>query len=476
MKWLCPFLIGWLLLAAGTPEEPAARAGLARADTDTVRQRIATVAGDSLVGWREGEDEVQHFIGHVTGTQDSTFLRADQAMRFVAQDLVRLTGHVRVVDRGDSLLADTVLYDESNKVGRASGNVRLSDGDVEAYAPEGTYFVEEKRVHFGKGLRLVDSAAVISGHEGTYWTDRKQAELGGSVRLLSDDTYLEADSLTYHRDTEYSLARGGVFMERWGRDADSTLRTLVFGQRAENDGKEGRRRVRGQPVVIQLRRDSVRVDSLVARAERLDLVESSGICFLTGAGGVRFWRQDVAAIADSMSHTRMPDSTREVIWLEGAPMLWLEDTQVSGDTIRVVATSGAVDSVLVMGSAFVAQLDTVTGRINQVRGRALTASMRDDSTRLFVVRGNAEALYFRRDENDQPDGAVQVSGDEATLLVRGNEPKELRFGEHRGTVFPERALPASLELEGFRWLPERRPEKISLLGAAAGRLGRGRRP
>ncbi len=470
MKPLLSLVMAWALVAGGSGNRVAPRAWHARADTDTVVQRFATVTGDSLSGRRVGDEEVQLLIGNVTGVQDSTLLWADKGERHMARDIVYLTGRVRIVDRSDSLKADSVAYDERDKIGRASGSVRLTDGEVEILAPKGTYFVEEKRAYFEGGLTLADSVATATALAGTYWTGERRAQLRDRVRLRTDSLHLEADSVDYFRDTRRSVATGDVFMEIFGDTADSTRRTLIYGSEATNDEAQGLSQVRGSPLVVHLRQDSTTVDTLVARAQRLDIRRSGGTQLLTAAGGVRLWDQDAAATADSLAHASGPDPEHEEAWLYGSPMLWLEDAQVSGDTIHIVAGSAAADTVRVVGNAFVAQMDSATGRIHQVRGRSIVATSPDDSTRVFEVRGNAEVLYFRTDDEGQPDGAVQVSGDEASMVVRSGEPEGLRFGEHRGTLYPEGAMPSSMELDGFRWVPENRPGKRLLLGSAAQRL------
>ena len=534
-------LVSWMILAAAvlglglrTAELPPRHhaAYYAVADTDTTAPKVANVTGDSLVGMDENGETVQLYIGSVEGTQDSTYLSADWAKRFIAREQVLLTGNVLIVDKGDSLYADTVFYDELNKIGRAQGNVRLSDGEVVALAPSGLYFIDEKRARFSKGLRLVDSTAEITGRTGTYWTEEKHAELEGNVQLQAERTYLEADSLTYFRETEVSLARGNVFIERIGGEnedaADSTMRTLLFSQWAFNDEPAGFSRIRGRPLLVQLRQDSVgaEVDTLIIRALHLEAVDKDSLRRLTAIDSVQIWQPDLAAVADSVIYERiklpiqipntvspadsiqvdsmqvdsmqvdlaqtdstqtgsvqatsaLPDSARagpalpdsaaqqiEETRLYRGPMLWVGDAQISGDTIRVRGQGGEVDSLFVRQSAFVAQQDTVLARINQVRGQNITAFFEDDSTRIFVVGPNAETIYFQRDDEDRPDGGIQVSGDQAIFRFRGDDPQDIKFGEHQGVYYPERALPTPFQLEGFRWVPDQRPTKAALLHGA----------
>lgn len=439
-------------------------------DTDTTEKRIAVVMGDSLIGMHESGESVQLFVGRVRGYQDSTTLRAARAKRFVDSRRVLFTGNVVVVDKGDSLFADSVYYDEVVKTGRATGSVRLSDGEVTAFAPSGTYFIDEKRAVFTDGLRLVDSAAAIGANGGTYWTEEKRAEVAGNVRLEAERTYLEADSVTYHREEETALARGNVFIERLGTEADSSRRTLLFGPWAFNDELAGFSRMRGYPTLVQLSADSAGVDTLVVTARELASTESDTLRRLVATGHVRYWQVDHAAAADSMVYERVEahvDSagTAARTHLFGKPALWVGTSQVTGDTISVRTIDDEVDSLFVQGGAFVARQDSVLQRIHQVRGKTLTASFNTDSTRVFVLTGNAESLYYRHDEENAPDGAVHVTGDEAVFHFHGDDLRDLAFGSHQGTYYPESALTDRLELEGFSWMPEAKPSKAVLLEA-----------
>ena len=480
--WLIWLMLATAILGLQPSGEPAPwpRAFYIAADTDTVK--TALVTGDSLSQLEENGELVQFYIGNVEGTQDSTFLRADWAKRFVARDQVLLTGDVIIIDKGDSLYADTVFYDEFNKIGRALGHVRLSDGEVVALAPSGIYFVEEKRARFSEGLTLNDSTAEITSRTGSYWTEEKRAELEGDVQLQAERTYMEADSLSYFRETEVSIARGRVFIERFGgedeADADSTIRTLLFSQWAYNDEQAGLSRIRGRPLLVQLRQDSTdaEVDTLIIQALHLEALERDSLSRLVAVDSVQVWQADLAAVADSVVYERLeqPADTLQADTLAAerleetrlyrGPVLWVGETQVSGDTIRVKGQGDDIDSLFVRQDAFVAQRDTVTERIHQVKGVNLLGLFDDDSTRTFIAGPNAETIYFRRDEEDRPDGGLQVSGDQAILKFRGDDPEEILFpGEPQGSYYSESLLPSPFQLDGFRWLPDLRPAKADLL-------------
>ncbi len=476
---LAPMLLAALLLGPAAAQPAQAF----QAQADTTRTREALVSADFFEGLVEEGEAVRRLIGNVRVRQDSTFLSSRRALQYTARQTFLFTGSVLIVEKGDSLRADTVFYDKRTKVGRARGRVYLTDGDVQVRAPSGLYFVNEKRARFEDGLTLVDSTAQLTSRKGTYWSDDKRAELDGAVHLTAERTYLEADSLTYFRETEVSVARGNVFIKRIGgeddAEADSTLRTLLFGGYAYNDEQAGYSQVEGRPLLLQLRQDSTGadLDTLLIRARRLESLQQDSLQRLVAVDSVQIWKADFAALADSVVYERFRADTLQADTLQtdtraapeetrlfGRPMAWVGQAQVSGDTLRVKGREGSIDSLFVRGGAFVAQRDTLTGRIQQLKGLHLTGAFEDDSTRTFVVGPNAEAIYFQRDDEDRPDGGLRASGDVAVFRFQGESPRRIDFaGDPQGTYYAEDLLPTPFQLDGFRWLPERRPTRAGLL-------------
>lgn len=453
----------WLLWAACLlcivkSQTPASTGGLyVHADTDSVSTAI--VAGDSLVGTRQDGEAIEYIYGNVHVTQDSTELTAHQARRMVDRRTIHFAGQVRMIDRGDSLTADTLTYDEARKVGNAKSRVRLTDGDVVAYAPEGEHFVDEKWSIFPSGVRLEDSTTTLIGESGQYWTREKRAELAGRVRMFAEDIRMWADSLTHLRSIRQSTARGNVMVEQ----VDHADTTRITGQWVHHDQEANFSIISGLPILVQLRQDSLDVDTLIVAADHMQLQESDEDYRQLSAGGrVQIWNREFAAIADSLAYEQ--SDSMQTILLLGEPVLWVDESQITGDTVRVQLTDGALDSLFAFGSAFVAQLDSTSGRINQAKGHRLVGAGEQDTVRTFIMGPNAEAIFFNHSEENGPDGALEASGDEITLRMVNDNLRKVRFSSGvQGTEYPETSLPADFSLEGLQWMLTQRPDKEILL-------------
>ncbi len=275
-----------------TPVQPA---------SDTSDPPRAFVNADSLI---RREKRVQDLYGDVFVRQDLTRLRSDYARRYLSRSELLFTDNVVIYERGDTLRADTVRYDRATEVGYARGNVRLTNGEVNVRADSARYFASEKRSVFPDSVVLVDGDRVLRAQRGTYWSDEGRAEFGGRVRLTEPGTTLLSDSLTYYRDRDRSVAYGNVFIDRRGddgADADTTARTYLFGNRADN--REARRysRVEGDALLVRVRMDSTGApsDTLVVAARRLEAFRTDMRRRLVAVDSVRIWQPDLSATADS---------------------------------------------------------------------------------------------------------------------------------------------------------------------------------
>lgn len=487
---------------------------------------LEIVGGNQLTQETVDGQAVQRLRGNARLRMEETLMRAVLAVKYPNRAI--LERNVVIIDEGDTLWADRVVFRTRTKIGEATGAVRLSDGGAMLYAPSGTYNVDAKLATFEAGVRLVDTTSVLTSRRGTYGTETKVAVFVDDVRLRQEDLWLEADSLTHDREAGTSRARGRVFVEQIGGGAaesriDTTTRTFLFGEDVVHSNPDRTSRVEGRPLLVQFQVDSAATDTLLISARVLDAVRTDTLERLVATDSVRIWQTDLTALADSAVYLkrRIPraptdttgsfaatdvdttlasgvpvdaaltpadtvtfgpvagDSTAvapapadtartqllETLWLFGEPIIWVGRAQVTGDTVRVTLRDGAVDSLFVDGNAFVAQEDSLIARIQQMRGRTLRGRFEADSLRALRIGPNAEALYFRVNEEERAlEQAIQVSSDALVFTLYRDEIRQVRAysGKPQGiqaSVYEPDAVPEAFALRGFTWMPERRPRR-----------------
>jgi hypothetical protein len=110
----------------------------------------------------------------------------------------------------------------------------------------------------------------------------------------------------------------------------------------------------------------------------------------------------------------------------GAPILWNENNQITGESIKMYTKNETIDKVEVIGSAFIySKEDTLA--INQVSGKHITAYLTNGKITKADVSGNALSVYFVEEddesaEKDAPTEYVGINRAESSELY-------LYFGE-----------------------------------------------
>lgn len=447
-------------------------------DRDTTMTQVEILLSDSLIGSVVDGQRVRYLVG-ARLRQGETFLRARNATQFFDRGEILFVGDVEIVERGDSLRADQVLYHTRTKIGRATGNVWLTDGEVVVMAPSGSYDTRTKHAVFGEGVTLVDGPTTLRSREGEYWSDERLAEFAGDVRLDEEASTLEADSISYFRDDEISIARGDVAMVHVEENGDldesagaSPSRTILFGEHAYNASRDHYSRVTGNPLLVQIEVDSLGApqDTLVIRSHLLEATRSDSLHRLVGVGAVRVWQAGMSAVGDSLVFDRWrdesPRSGDEEARLYRAPIAWMDDMQLNGDTLRVVGREGSIDTLFAWSNSFGAYLDSTLQRMNQIKGRDLVARFSEDSLRTIWTGPNAEAIYFLSNDEDELRGGVRGSGDEIFFRFQHGDLHQVAIiSGTQGEYTPAEDLPDPYQLEGFRWDPVMQPQKDDLIGA-----------
>ncbi len=439
---------------------------------DTTATQVEILHADSLIGRVINDQRVRSLVT-ARLRQEETFLRARRATQYLDRGEILFIGSVEIAERGDSLRADTVLYNTRTKTGQAQGNVWLTDGEVVVTAPSASYDTRAKHAIFDAGVTLRDSTTLLRSREGEYWSDDRRAEFAGDVRLDEEQSTLVADSITYFRDEEISVARGNVAVVHLETDeeAEAPSRTLLFGDHAYNANRENYSRMSGNPLLVQIEVDSLGAprDTLIIRSHELEATRSDSLHRLTGVGAVRVWQAGLAAVADSLVFDRWRDASiragDEEARLFRNPTAWMDEMQLNGDTLRIAGREGGVDTLYVWSQSFVAQFDSTLERIHQLKGRDLVALFTDDTLRTMQTGPNAEAIYYLKNDGDELRGGVRGSGDEIFFRFRAGDLHQVAIvSGTEGEYTPADQLPDPYQLDGFRWDPLLRPQKLELIG------------
>jgi len=131
---------------------------------------------------------------------------------------------------------------------------------------------------------------------------------------------------------------------------------------------------------------------------------------------------------------------------------------MSADSIRLTIFNGVADSLKLFGSAFIISRDDSVN-FNQIKGRKVLAKFHDNELYKINVLGNAQTIYFAREEDKTLIGINMAVSSEMLVFLEKNQLKSITYIDNPDAhLFPEKSVPPNeRKLKNFKWEEKRRP-------------------
>jgi hypothetical protein len=176
---------------------------------------------------------------------------------------------------------------------------------------------------------------------------------------------------------------------------------------------------------------------------------------------VRIFSDSMQAVSDSLWYSGKDSIFR----LYTDPVMWASNSQITGDTIFLYTKNKTADRLHVFENGLAVNL---SGKemYNQIKGNRLNGYFRDGQIDYMRAQGNAESIYYLKEENGKLKGINNATGDIIDLRFKNKELNKVVFiSEVSGTLYPvNQATEQNKFLRGFKWLEDKRPKtKFELL-------------
>ncbi len=478
-------------------------------EQDTVQRKKTRIHIEhyDVATFSKSMGDMQRLIGHVKMRHDSAYFFCDSAYFYEKTNNFNAFQNVHIiVNDSVEIFSDLLDYDGNTRFAEFHDNVRLRDDSTMLYTEYLTY---DRNLHLAS---YPDSATTIRGdktlksHYGYYRDRLKEFSFFENVEVYSPKYQMYTDTLFYNTGIEKMWFQGP---------------TTIINKENVLEGKHGYYLVNEDYVYLDQRpfmhnetqlmwSDSIFYDrnlglaqaysqvdmidtsyKVIMRGDYVEMWEDQGFSFATDSayaisydGGdslyihgdtlflhfdkqkeeakkliarrhVRFFKSDLQGKCDTLTYL-MSDST---IRMRVAPILWTEDSQMSGTDIDIKIKESTVEWVLQKGNAFIISQDTIEG-FNQIKGMDITSLFKDGDIHHVNVDGDkAETIYWIRDDDGGLIG-IDVSKSETMVIeMKNNGISKIKgFKGITETMYPEEDLnEGSRYLSGFKWHDEARP-------------------
>lgn len=177
---------------------------------------------------------------------------------------------------------------------------------------------------------------------------------------------------------------------------------------------------------------------------------------------VRIFSDSLQAVADSLFYSGKDSIFR----LFTDPVVWNGDSQITGDTIYMYTKNKKPEKVFVFENAL-AVSKTGENMFNQLKGNRITAMFIDGNIDYVRAKGNAESVYWAKDEDSALVGINNAHGDIIDLRFLNKELDKIVIisAPTAGFLPVSTATEQEKVLRNFKWLDKRRPKtKFELFG------------
>jgi len=162
---------------------------------------------------------------------------------------------------------------------------------------------------------------------------------------------------------------------------------------------------------------------------------------------------EMSAVADSLYYSEK-DSIFKMYY---RPILWMDSTQITGDSIYLYNKDNEIYRVDIFNNAFIINLQD-QDIFNQTKGKFMQAFIADKELEKIDVDGNAESIYFIKDD-DAYNGANKSTSAFITVSFNKGEVNRIKLtGTPEAEFTPMKKINVqSFRLDGFKWYGELQP-------------------
>lgn len=449
--------------------------------------------------------DITQLIGHVQLKQDSTLFICDSA--YLNDKLRNLDayGHVHInVNDTLNIYGDRLHYEGETRVGELFGNVKLEDSKAILTTEHLVFNRMTGMAYYDMGGTIVSDSNVLKSKRGDYDTRAKIFYFKKDVFLTNPDQVTRADTLIYNTINKTAYFKGPTLI----KGNNSIVKCVDGWYNTASNMVQMRKRPEILSGQQQLTADSIRYNnhngfgrafghimaldtlhSLLVEGQYAEIWNNKGVTFVTDSAvavtydeqdsmflhadtmwvyfdqkhrakkmlafhSVRFFRTDLQGMCDSLAYA-VSDS---VIRLYHSPVLWTGKNQLTADSIFITVHNNQLDSLTMFNTSFIISSDTLDN-FNQIKGRNMVGYFRNNHIYRVKVDGNAQSVYWVRDENKHLIGINKAASSYMVISVKNNEIKAINYIEKAAeTMYPEKGLPEEGKiLKGFSWQAALRP-------------------
>ncbi|WP_254713071.1 OstA-like protein [Polaribacter sp. HaHaR_3_91] len=452
-------------------------------------------------------------IGNVKMIHDGIILTSQQALYYKDKNFFKAIGNV-LIKQGDTITQTSSYadYDANSKQAVSWGNVVLKDPTMTLTTDTLHFDRLNQKLYYKSYATIKDETNTLKSKNGNFYLEDKKFTATTRVTVVNPENHLESDHLDYYTNSGLTYLYGPTTITNTKNDNriycekgfyNTKTDVSHFVKNAKLYLKE--RTIEGDSLYYDKRKgfasatNNIQVidtvqnfitkgnyaeifelkDSLyiIKKAVAISIIDKDSMfihgdtLLVTGKPdkrvvrtyhNVKIFKSDLQGKCDSI-HTNQETGLTKMF---KNPVIWSDQNQITGDTIHLISNveTEKLDSLKVLNNSFIVSKDSVSNKdFNQIKGRNMFGKFKENKLRLLLVKGNAESVYFNRNEETNVLETItkEISSNIEFTLDSGQIETIKYLKKSDGNTYPPSKLPDDVrELKGFIWREDEQPKKM----------------
>jgi lipopolysaccharide export system protein LptA len=435
------------------------------------QSQIEIVNADKIYYNKKISEDRQVLIGNVKTKHKDRFLTCDSAYFYSKENKIEAFSNIHIW-QGDtlSLRGDYLIYHGNHQLAEIERDVVFNHNDMQLVSEELKYNFEFEKGFYDHNALITQNDKSLSSTKGIYYSKIEKFDFYKNVVVADKEETLKADTLHYWLNTEYVEFNSNGTIEN--------EKVFVKAQQGWLKQLSGKAFLSDNVTITSLKDSSVLHTDTCYFYDQMNRSKSYGHTLLASP-----FNQDTLFIsADTLIHTQSETdasklhafnnvyykssqllgqcdslsyiSTLERIYLNKEPIMWLDEYQLTADTIIIQLESNELNTSHLLNDAFIcSSIDT--NYYNQISGQNMNAFFKENDLNNIYVEGNGESIYYVQNSDSlSPIGMNEILCSNMNIIVANREIKNINFYEKPNAVLhPIKDLnKEDLFLKGFKWI------------------------
>lgn len=402
------------------------------------------------------ETKIVNYAGPTLITMDSSRIYCESGYYETEENIAEFRDNAQYFGPERKARADTIFYHGGTKTYELKGSAQMENESQFARALKIKYEEPLDKLSLLGDAEFQDSTRHIQAHSIFYDGKNETYSTRGKSRIVDEGRILDALQVDYDEETGLGIASGNVVWQDTVENLTIVCDTAAYKKEASFLRATGG--ARGRPYLINvLEGDSLfmAADTLLSFEELTANGDSARV--LLAYRDVRVYKSDLQALCDSMAYTGV-DS---IFHFYGDPIMWSDTSQFVADTMDMLMSNEQIDKIFMRSNALIINTpDEVF--YNQIKGKDIRVNFVEGEIHKMYVEGNAETVYYARDELDAYIGVNKTLCSEMELFFGNNQVERIKFiTSPQSNLQPMRkADHEGLKLKGFSWEQKARPKSF----------------